>query len=65
LRPFRPIVANNHVLTTIGNFWPRRLDVERYPVESKLYQTEPGVQVLVQEQRPTGQPRGEIVLAHG
>jgi predicted alpha/beta-fold hydrolase len=65
LRPFRPIVANNHILTTIGNFWPRRLDVERYPVESKLYQTEPGVQVLVQEQRPTGPLRGEIVLAHG
>jgi hypothetical protein len=65
LRPFRPIVANNHVLTTIGNFWPRRLDLERFPVEAKLYSTEPDVQVLVQEQRPAVPPLGEIVLAHG
>jgi len=49
----------------VGNFWPRRLDTARYPVESKLYPTEPGVQVLVQSQRPQGEPRGELVLVHG
>jgi predicted alpha/beta-fold hydrolase len=65
LRPFRPIVANNHVLTIAGNFWPRRLDTERYPVEAKLYRTEPGVQVLVQSQRPHGEALGEIILTHG
>jgi predicted alpha/beta-fold hydrolase len=65
LQPFRPLVANNHFLTLAGNFWPRRLDTERYPVESKLYATEPGVQVLVQSQRPPGEARGEIILAHG
>jgi len=65
LRPFCPIVANHHFLTVAGNFWPRRLDTERYPVESKLYRTEPGVQVLVQSQRPAGEPLGEIILAHG
>jgi len=52
-------------LTIAGNFWPRRLDTNRYPVESKLYQTEPGVQVLVQSQRPEETPRGDIVLVHG
>jgi len=65
LRPFRPIVANNHFLTIAGNFWPRRLDTERYPVEAKLYQTEPDVQVLVQSQRPQGEAVGEIILTHG
>jgi len=65
LRPFRPIVPNHHVLTIAGNFWPRRLDTQRYPVEAKLYQTEPGVQVLVQSQRPEGEARGEIILTHG
>ena len=65
MRPFRPIVSNHHILTIAGNFWPRRLDTDRYPVESKLYQTEPGVQVLVQSQQPEGEPRGDIVLVHG
>ena len=65
MRPFRPIVANHHILTIAGNFWPRRLDTERYPVESKLYPTEPGVQVLVQSQQPDGEPRGDVVLVHG
>ncbi len=65
MRPFRPIVANNHILTIAGNFWPRPLDVDRFPVESKLYQTEPGVQVLVQSQRPAAPPRAELILAHG
>ena len=65
LRPFRPLVANNHFLTIAGNFWPRRLDTRRYPVEAKLYQTESDVQVLVQSQRPEGEARAEIVLTHG
>jgi predicted alpha/beta-fold hydrolase len=65
LRPFHPFVANNHILTIAGNFWPRRLDTERYPVESKLYQTEPDVQVLMQSQRPAGAVAGEMILAHG
>jgi uncharacterized protein len=65
LRPFRPIIADHHILTIAGNFWPRRLDTERFPVESTLYQTEPDVQVLVHSQRPHGEARGEIILAHG
>jgi predicted alpha/beta-fold hydrolase len=65
LEPFRPILPNHHFLTIAGNFWPRQLDTTRFPVESKLYRTEADVQVLVQSQRPAGQPRGEIVLTHG
>lgn len=29
------------------------------------YQTEPGVQILVHSQRPSGAPRGQLVLVHG
>ena len=65
MRPFRPIIANHHLLTIAGNFWPRRLDTDRYPVEAKLYRTEPDVQVLVQSQRPHGEALGEIILTHG
>ena len=65
MRPFRPIVANHHFLTVAGNFWNRRLDTLRFPVESTFFQTEPGVQVLIQSQRPEGDARGHIVLTHG
>lgn len=53
------------MLTILGNFWPRKLDMRPYPVESLLYRTEPGVQVLVQTQRPLDAPRGELILVHG
>lgn len=54
------------MLSVLANFWPRRLDMRRYPVESRLYRTEPDVQVLVQSQRPPGgSPRGEMMLVHG
>ncbi len=49
----------------LAYLWPHRLDERRYPVERRLYATEPGVQVLVETQRPAGAPRGDIVMVHG
>jgi predicted alpha/beta-fold hydrolase len=49
----------------VSHFWPRRFDTRRFPVESWYYPTEPGVQVLIESQRPVGETRGEIVLVHG
>jgi len=34
-------------------------------VEAAVYQTEPGVRVLVHTQRPAGNARGELILVHG
>ena len=34
-------------------------------MEAVLYQTEPGVKVLVHAQRPVSTPRGSVVLVHG
>jgi predicted alpha/beta-fold hydrolase len=65
LRPFRPLVSNPDVLTIAANYWPRRVDTARFPVQSKFYRTEPEVQVRVEEQRPETPPRGEFVLVHG
>jgi len=62
---YRPLVSNPHWLTILANFWPRNLDMRPYPEERKLVRTEPDVQVLVQSQRPVGEPRGELVLVHG
>ncbi len=65
MRAFVPLFRNPHLLTIAGNFWPRRLDERRFPVEEKLYSTEPGVQVLVHSQRPAAEPAAELVLVHG
>jgi uncharacterized protein len=62
--PFVPIVKNPHLLTILGNFWPRKLDFSPYAYESKFYRTEPDVQVLVQTHTPAN-PVGELVMVHG
>ena len=63
--PFQPLVRNPHLLTILGNFWPRTLDTHRFPEQRRLFQTEPDVQVLVISQKPEGRIRGQIVLVHG
>ena len=65
LRPFVPYFRNPHLLTIAGNYWHRELDERRFPVEDKLYDTEPGVQVLVHSQAPPGEPVAQLVLVHG
>ncbi len=65
MEPFVPLVTNPHLLTVVAHFWPAGLDERRYPVERKLYRTEPEVEVLVESQRPPGMAQGELVLVHG
>lgn len=65
LPPFVPLFRNPHVLTVLGNFWPRNFDEARFPVASRLIRTDPDTQVLVQTQRPLGVPAGQVVLLHG
>ena len=62
--PFRPAFRNPHLATILTTFWPRTLDTRRYPVHSRLFHTESGVQVLIDTQQPEN-PRGEVVLVHG
>jgi uncharacterized protein len=65
MRPFQPLFRNPHILTLLGNFWPRRYDTARFPAGSRFIQTDPDTQVLVQTQMPATKPRGEVVLLHG
>jgi predicted alpha/beta-fold hydrolase len=65
LRPFEPLVRNPHLLTILGNFWPRHYDFARYPVERRYIQTDADTRVLVQTQRPLCNPLGEMILLHG
>lgn len=65
MRPFDPFFKNPHLATIAGNFWKRPISEGRWPVEAKLYATEPDVKVLVHSQKPSAAPRGEIILVHG
>ncbi|MGD0302986.1 MAG: alpha/beta fold hydrolase [Bryobacteraceae bacterium] len=65
MQPFVPFFRNPHLSTIAGNYWRRDLDEKRFPVQARLHQTEPGVEVLVHSQQPAGEARGEIILVHG
>jgi len=65
LRPFAPFFRNPHLLTIAGNYWRRKLDEQRFPVEPRIYDTEPGVQVRVDYQAPEGEPVAHLILVHG
>jgi hypothetical protein len=63
-RPFEPMFRNPHLETIAAHFWPRP-DVSReFPLERRFIRIEPGVEVLVESQRPRT-AQGEIVLIHG
>jgi uncharacterized protein len=64
-RSFKPLFRNPHLATIAGNFWRRPESEKQWPVETVIYETEPGVRVLVHSQRPTENPRGELILVHG
>jgi len=61
---FEPLFRNPHFQTVAAHYWPRPADAQ-YPVERRLFRTEPDVEVLVESQRPPDRAAGEIVLVHG
>ena len=65
MRHFTPFVTNPPLLTILANYWPREFDFTSYPIERRFFRTEPDTQVLVQTQRPTREPLGELVFIHG
>jgi hypothetical protein len=62
---FDPLFRNPHWQAVAGHLWKRDGGEARFPIERRLFQTEPDVQVLVESQRPRGQAAGEIVMVHG
>ncbi len=65
MRAFEPLLNNPHVLTILGNFWPRKYDFSRFPMENRFIRTDEDTQILVQTQRPASTPIGQVVLLHG
>jgi predicted alpha/beta-fold hydrolase len=65
MRAFQPLFRNPHLLTILGNFWPRNYDFSRFPIENDFVRTDEDTQILVQTQRPIVPPLGRVVLLHG
>src|SRR5260370_42547506 len=63
--PFDPLLRSPHLQTVAGHLWKRPDATREFPIERRLYRTEPDVQVLVCSQRPRGQVRGELFMVHG
>ena len=63
--PFQPFLKHPHLLTIAGNFWPREIDVVRFPVKRVEYAVDPQNTVVAFEHQPTTPPRGQIVFLHG
>src|SRR5581483_3897543 len=63
--PFDPLFRNPHLQTIAGHLWRRRGEEARFPLNRRLYRTEPQVEVLVQSQHPGKRPIAEIVMVHG
>jgi uncharacterized protein len=61
--PFVPLFRSPHLQTIAAHYWKR--PEARVPVERRLIETEPGVQVLVESQRPVGKVVGQVVMIHG
>ena len=60
--PFRPLFRNPHLQTIASHFWQRPRT--EHAIERRIIETEPGVCVLVESQRPEAAV-GEIVMLHG
>lgn len=63
--PFRPLFRHPHLQTIAAHYWPRPRTHAAVPISRRLFPTEPGIQVLVESQRPPGTAAGEIVMVHG
>ncbi len=63
MAPFVPLFRNPHIQTIAAHYWKR--PAARAPVERHFITTEPGVQVLVETQRPPVDSRGDVVMVHG
>jgi predicted alpha/beta-fold hydrolase len=62
--PYKPLFRNPHLQTILANYWKRPISEVRFPVDRRLYRTEPDVQVSVWTQRPENS-RGDVVMVHG
>ncbi len=62
---FKPIFRNPHLLTIAGNFWPRKVDEQRFPAKRVRYRIDARTTILSIEHQPRSPARAQIVFLHG
>jgi hypothetical protein len=62
---FRPLVRNPHVLTVLGNYWPREIDDLKFPARRIEYKIDSATRIVVLEHQPRQPLRGDIIFLHG
>jgi predicted alpha/beta-fold hydrolase len=62
---FQPLLRHPHLLTIAGNFWPRELDLARFPQTRIEYAIDARTTVVAYEHQPVGRSRGQVVFLHG
>ena len=60
---FSPLFRNPHLQTIAAHYWKRK--DAHCPVRRRFFETEAGVQVLVESQSPDSERRGDLVMVHG
>jgi hypothetical protein len=60
--PFVPLFRNPHLQTILAHYWKR--PEAAAPIERRLVETEPGVRVLVESQRPAGEVAVNSAMVH-
>jgi predicted alpha/beta-fold hydrolase len=64
-RDFEPIFKNPHLLTIAGNFWPRKIDLLRFPCVRREYAIDESARIVALEHQPQACARGHILFLHG
>jgi predicted alpha/beta-fold hydrolase len=62
---FQPLTRHRHLLTIAGNFWPREIDLMRFPASRVEYAVDDRNTVVAYEHQPASKARGQIVFLHG
>ena len=63
---FKPLFQSGDWQTIVARFWPARIDLRKYPVETRLFETEPGVRVVAHcHRRRQANLKGTILMVHG
>ncbi len=63
---YQPRFRHAHIATIAGNFWPRKIDVTRFPAIRTEYPVTPDTTLVAIEHQPElTHPKGQIVFLHG
>jgi uncharacterized protein len=65
MESFVPLFPGAHLQTIAAHFWTRPPAPRRFASCQRLFDTEPGVRVLVESRSPEGPASGDVILVHG